>query len=380
MREKDVELLEGMFRRYYFERAGDIGAPHQIRQREFGYQRWNGGMVRHQKLRDGGELRAKLLSLSPSDAYSSCAYYDFPDLPMNEKGWKGADLIFDIDAKDLRLDCRSGHTAQACGECAAASADGAGCPACGSARLRPVSLACGRCVEGSKKEVGKLLGILTDDLGVPRGDIRIYFSGNEGFHVHARAAKFEQLDSRERGELADYIRFRGAVPERFGMTRRQQKKTLRDTLPELGAAGWAGRVAKELFRSKAGRARFISEAGPDSYDLYGEKLKGISGTIGAMIDSQVTADVRRVFRLPGSLNGKSGMAKVRCDDIGSFDPYVDACVLDDRPVEVTASCPVRLKLRGRRFGPYVRERVEVPGYAAAYMICKGVATSEGPAR
>ena len=34
----------------------------------------------------------------------------FPNLSMNEKDWKEADLIFDIDAKDLNLPCREHHT------------------------------------------------------------------------------------------------------------------------------------------------------------------------------------------------------------------------------------------------------------------------------
>ena len=41
----------------------------------------------------------------------------FQILPMNEKDWKEADLIFDIDAKDLNLPCRESHTISICNEC-----------------------------------------------------------------------------------------------------------------------------------------------------------------------------------------------------------------------------------------------------------------------
>ena len=377
MNEDDAALLGGLFKRYYFENAGRIHVPHKMGRREFGYQRFNGGMNRHLAMRDDGALRVMLVSNSPSDVYCSNAYYSFPDLPMNEKDWKGADLIFDIDAKDLNLECRAGHTVYRCSDCMAVSRDASACRACGSARLDSKSVACRDCIDASKKEVRKLEDILVRDFGIPEGSIRVYFSGNEGFHVHAHAPHFEQLNSRERGELVDYIRFNGAVPERFGMTRRQPKRDLQKTLPELGDAGWAGRVAKGIFVNKTGRKRFISQIDGDAYDSYQRSLREIAGTIGARIDPQVTTDVHRIFRMPDSLNGKSGMAKVPCGDLDSFDPHVDACVLDDGPVTVTARCPVAFRLKGHAFGPYDSEQVTVPGYAAAYMLCKGLATSSG---
>ena len=52
----------------------------------------------------------------PSDVYCSNAYYSFPNLPMNEKDWKEADLIFDIDAKILIYLVKN-HTYIKCNEC-----------------------------------------------------------------------------------------------------------------------------------------------------------------------------------------------------------------------------------------------------------------------
>ena len=44
-----------------------------------------------------------LMTNLPCDVFCSNGYYSFPNLPMAEKDWKEADLIFDIDAKDLNL-------------------------------------------------------------------------------------------------------------------------------------------------------------------------------------------------------------------------------------------------------------------------------------
>ena len=375
MHEVDAALLQDMFRRYYFEYAETIPSPTCISQREFGYQTFNSGMVRHQKLQDEGGLHAFLVSVLPSDVYCSNAYYSFPDLPMNEKNWLKADLIFDIDAKDLDLPCRSGHTARICKDCFIPSGSDQQCSACGSARIHSVSLTCKDCINGSLHEVQKLIKILVGDLGICEEHILTYFSGNEGFHLHIHTEQFEELGSRERNEIVDYIRFNGAIPESFGLTRDMKKKDIKSSLPEITSDGWAGRVAKEIFGSKAGRLRFISKYDSDTYTKYRGMLQDMAGRAGARIDPQVTTDIHRIFRLPYSINGKSGMAKVPCRDLDSFDPYRDACTLDDRPVTVTAMCPIAFTLKGNEFGPYDMEQVSIPGYAAVYLICKGLATS-----
>jgi DNA primase small subunit len=87
----------------------------------------------------------------------------------------------------------------------------------------------------------------------------------------------------------------------------------------------------------------------------------------------VTVDIHRIFRLEGSLNSKSGLSKLTCKDIEKFNPYTESCLIDDNPVEISASCPIQFKLKNKKFGPYVSERISVPKYAAVYMICKGIA-------
>lgn len=370
MREHDAAFLEASIKRYYFGNPKAVPVPERTGEREFGYQRFNHGMVRHLPIKNEKELRLMLVQNSPSDVYCSNSYYSFPDLPMNEKDWKGADLIFDIDAKDLGLECRPDHTVSVCGGCGRASGDPARCPGCGSSRLEKKSLPCKKCTGASKSEVTRLNGILTGDLGVPGDCIRVYFSGNEGFHVHAPDPAFHRTGSRERKELVDYVMFKGAVPEPFGMNRNKPNQSV---FPAPGDAGWRGRFSKHVRSSKGVRELFAG-----GYQRFREELERASGAIGTRIDPNVTADVHRIFRMPGSINGKSGLAKVECGDLGRFDPYREAAVLGDGPADVTADCPIRLELGGKKFGPYRSERVTVPTYAAAYMVCKGLATAAPP--
>ena len=117
MHEKDLKLLGDSYKKYYFDHFDLIHVPDRPSEREFGYQQFNSGMTRHIAIKGDKELHLILMNNIPSDVYCSNAYYSFPNLPMAEKDWKEADLIFDIDSKDLNLDCRQDHTCTKCQEC-----------------------------------------------------------------------------------------------------------------------------------------------------------------------------------------------------------------------------------------------------------------------
>jgi DNA primase small subunit len=105
-----------------------------------------------------------------------------------------------------------------------------------------------------------------------------------------------------------------------------------------------------------------------------KRLEETQKQIGVQIDPNVTIDVHRIFRLGGTINSKSGLVKVLCSDITKFNPAHDASFIDDDNVTVLANCPVEFRLKNKKFGPYKKEQVTIPKYAAVYMICKGCAT------
>src|ERR671925_402540 len=108
--EKSITLVRSAFKEYYFRHSENIEVPERMEEREFGYMQFGSGMIRHFGFRNIGELLATLIKEVPSDVYCSNAYYRFPTYPMHEKQWIGADLIFDIDAKDLHLACEPTHS------------------------------------------------------------------------------------------------------------------------------------------------------------------------------------------------------------------------------------------------------------------------------
>ena len=371
MQETDTKFLEDSFKKYYFEHFDLIRVPERTSEREFGYQKFNSGMTRHISIKDDKELHLLFMQNIPSDVYCSNAYYSFPNLQMNEKDWKEADLIFDIDAKDLNLSCRKNHTLSICNDCNNISKNSERCSRCNSTRLDKKSLPCKNCIDSSKMEVSKLSEILVNDLAIIPENIHVYFSGNEGFHVYVYNSQFQQIGSRERSELVDYIMFHGTIPETFGMKKFKPK---RSSFPNFNEKGWRGRFSKQVFGSKSNRSKIISELLANGYSSFQKTLNDVSEKIGVKIDPNVTMDIHRIFRLPGSINSKSGLTKIFCRDLSNFDPYNEASFLGDNSVEVFANCPIEFKLKNKKFGPYANEKITVPTFAAVYMICKKLAT------
>jgi DNA primase small subunit len=370
MNEKNALLIESAFKEYYFNHFDLIHVPQRATEREFGYQKFNSGMTRHLVIKNDKELHLLLVKEIPSDVYCSNAYYTFPNLPMSEKDWKGADLIFDIDAKDLALPCRKDHTIFKCSSCNNSIIESQSqCPKCGFKKFETVSVSCKNCISESKKEVTKLVDILTSDLGVKKEEIEIYFSGNEGFHIHVRNNGYEPLGSQERADLVDYIMFNGAIPEFFGIKKQNNSKA---SLPTLDEKGWRGRIAQRLFTSKSKASKISKEIIFHGYSAFQIQLEEIKKTIGVKVDPKVTMDIHRIFRLEGSINSKSGLSKIQCDNLDSFDPFSEACLLSDDKVEIIVNCPLQIRLNNKKFGPYHNEIVSLPKYAAVYMLCKSL--------
>jgi DNA primase small subunit len=94
----------------------------------------------------------------------------------------------------------------------------------------------------------------------------------------------------------------------------------------------------------------------------------------AKIDTVVTTDVHRLIRMPGTLNGKTGLraTSVRLDQLEEFDPFYEPVVFDGTQKVEISEAP-HLRLRDQSFGPYVDQKVELPLAVAILLIAKGVA-------
>jgi DNA primase small subunit len=373
MNEQSLNFVKRSFREFYFNHAGYVETPSCIDEREFGYMDFNGAMTRHLSFKGKGELDAHLLKTVPSDVYCSCAYYSNPTAPIQEKIFRGADLIFDIDADDLQLPCARDHEVWICNDCRNVMRTKQNCMKCNSTRVEKVSLACDTCMDEGRKEVLKLIKVLQEDLGIKANEIKVYFSGNHGFHLHVFNKDFESLDSHGRADIADYVMGNNLMPETFGVRKERSSKDVIRRFPGVNDYGWRGRIARQLMDDDRSKHKVVQRIIKTGYPRFKEEINNMAREMGARIDPKVTMDIHRVFRLQGTLNSKSGLSKAACSDIENFDPFTDGCVLSEENVKVYACFSRRFRLRDSMFGPYKNQEIDLPTYAAVYLICKGLA-------
>lgn len=111
-----LHFIQDKFVEYYANNI--VHPPSSIEHREFGFLLFKERMmVRHREFENVDPLTSFLQATAPSDAYYSSAYYERPEAEMDEKGWLGADLIFDIDADHIPTPCGKIHDTWTCTNC-----------------------------------------------------------------------------------------------------------------------------------------------------------------------------------------------------------------------------------------------------------------------
>ncbi|WP_094227306.1 DNA primase catalytic subunit PriS [Methanolobus psychrotolerans] len=386
MNESTRQYIVSAFQKYYF--RADIRLPPEFASREWGFIEFTSEqdtfMKRHRAFGSEGELHDYLRGIGPAHAYYSVAYYEYPGAPkMKEKNWLKADLIFDIDSDHLPGSINS-------------YAD---------------------MLEKGKKETLKLLEFLTGDFGFRENEVHAVFSGGRGYHFHISDESVLSLGSAERREIVDYVSSKGLDLEKIfskkeisGDAGTESAKMA--VFPSEDEGGWGGRINRYLISYISSLARdedaikiltgfkgigekkaeklielFQDESRVESMrkgkmDALGNFKKEILETIvkqgiaqmAACVDEPVTADIKRLIRLPGSLHGKSGMkvTALTIQELEEFEPLNDAIVFSDKSVKIKVMKPFAVQMKGEDL--MVEEGIqEVPEYAAVYLMCRGVA-------
>ncbi|HEX9261577.1 MAG TPA: DNA primase small subunit domain-containing protein, partial [Candidatus Bathyarchaeia archaeon] len=206
--EDSREFVCQKFSEFYRTHSTEIPPPVAIEQREFAFLLFKErAMIRHTYVARISKLESIFSESVPSDVYHSCAYYENPEADMAQKGWLGADLVFDIDADHIPTSCDKIHDEWICGKC---GFNGRGvtpeiCPICGGVKFDSKTWPCERCVDSAKDETMKLVDILEKDLGFSGKDLHVFFSGHRGYHVHVEDDAVKSLDAMARREIVDYV-------------------------------------------------------------------------------------------------------------------------------------------------------------------------------
>ena len=386
MDERTRAFIVSKFQEYYSK--AQLTLPPEFTSREWGFLEFGSAdevfMKRHRDFGSEGELYDYLRGIAPAHAYYSVAYYEYPGAPkMKEKNWLKADLIFDIDSDHLPGKINS----------------------------------YGDMLEKGKKETLKLLDFLINDFGFAEDAVHAVFSGGRGYHFHISDPSVLLLESPERREIVDYVSSKGLDLERIFTTKEISGDAGTDSakmamLVSEDDGGWSSRINRYLisYLSSISQSENAMEI-LTGFKGIGEKSAGslietfrdeskvaalkrgnmdslrnikknVLETIvrygitqmAACVDEPVTADIKRLIRLPGSLHGKSGMkvTALKIDELERFEPLNDAVVFGDKSVKIKAIKPFAVQMKGKDI--VVEEGLqEVPEYAAVYLICRGVA-------
>jgi len=376
--DKNKNWLEEIFRRYYFYHYSQLEVGELINEHEFGFRLFDGKIHRHLSFNDKKELYAYIIKFSPSDIFYSSARYQNPKAEIDQKGWKGSDLIFDIDGKDLQLECAQSHNLVLCKDCNLISKGIVStCEGCNSSRLQIIDMPCIRCIKSLNREVKKLIEILCDDFGIDKEYIFVYFSGNNGYHIHVVDKIFYGASAQKRNAFAQYLMCKGYMIENLGIRKNTEGVLIPMQNKILYNQGWRKRIFESMhlpIQNHRIDDKFVKKY-HRMQDVNSNNISDIISThifdLSAKIDPNVTMDIHRIFRLAGSINSKSGLIKAFCKDLDSFNPFADACLIGDSSVEIESKLNVKISLKGKQFSIKTGTN-SLPEYAAAYVVCKGI--------
>ena len=291
-------------RRFYAEewRKEDIPSflLHSLSMREFGFD-LDGTGPNHRYLQfiTAEDLANFLRIKAPYSAFTSVCLYQNP---RQRDGWLKAELVFDIDAKDLPV--------KPCG-----------CPK-GSV--------CETCIMEAKRLAMEISDVLRSDFGFK--EIHFVYSGR-GFHVRITDEPAMLLGASERDQMIGYV-VGGVVPSDFTITfgySRVFRNRVADMLEkisdnEIRDAVKSRRVLAKIMAEKKRIADSLKSGKIDEVIRPGEIGPGTVQKLLSFIakmnfqltDGKVTVDTKRILRFPSSLH--SGVSR-KCMVIRNIEKF-----------------------------------------------------------
>ncbi len=369
-------FLQKSFSAYY--RHARVELPPLFGRREWAFILFDSAfpklvMRRHKAFGSQKELLEHISATAPAHVYYSTACYTYPSATrMQDKHWKGADLIFDLDAEKVLSGATSSYDVA---------------------------------LEQVKNETVKLLDFLMRDFNFDPDDITIVFSGGRGYHVHLRSSKVNQLGSHERREVANYLTGTGLeaeyILEQLGSVKQisdatcwekrvnqwvvQYFERLRtiseeDAINELSAIKHVGaKRAQDTINalSQGFSAHSLINARLLPPTAWKTIVRIAVSNMAARIDVPVTADTKRLIRLPTSLHGGSGLrvTPLAFEELDRFVPLQDAVVFADRSVPVRVLKPTTTQLKGETIKADHNTK-DLPEHTAVYLMARGFAEYE----
>ena len=170
LREATKEEIQQFYREEYNIKEIPKYITKNLHKREFAFDRiGKGPRDRYNQYTQPKYLEKVIKAKKPYAAYSSVALYDDP---TKRSGWEGAEMVFDVDAKDNPIrtcQCKEG-------------------------------VICEKCLEQAK-EIILMISDNIKELGYK--DIHYVYSGR-GYHIRIQDPELMKLDSTQRTEIVNY--------------------------------------------------------------------------------------------------------------------------------------------------------------------------------
>jgi len=356
-------FLKTIIREYYKRRP--LEEPPSLHKREIALESLeDSAYIRHLSFPFIDQLYNYILTVkTPLHLYYSSALYSNPSAQlMEEKMWEGSELLFDIDA-DKYPECASKLYLCSSGELLASGSEK--CP--DNSKPLEYTNVSWNCIIKAWSSAVTLMDILHSELGFR--DVKLYFSGNRGFHVKVLDDKALTLTRDERRAIASYVSCEDLRTERIFPT---VKKTVVFSTSEHGlrkrVLEEALKRGKAVFRDKAYGLRNV-------YLVNIEDLGEILREECIEIDKAVTMDTSRLSRFNNSLNMKAGL---RVTGINSSKSVENMTYEDFSPftgiVKIKPNITGSLEVLDKRLELIRGEVIRVDAYLGVYLVVKNVAT------
>ncbi|CDG65175.1 MAG: primase small subunit [Methanobacterium sp.] len=302
-------------RRQYYREEWDVkNIPdfilNTLIQREFGFDHiGRGPNDRYRVFRNSDDLRKFMRVRTPFAAYSSVAFYNNP---KRRGGWIKAELVFDVDAKDIPI------------------------------RTCECDNVCEICLNQAKDIVMGLVDTLKGDLGLK--DINVVYSGR-GYHIRVLDEDVMTMDSDVRSQIVKYL-VGADVPRSeyssHGMKYNLEHFTIpfgypqvftqrvKQALLNLTPDTEINDVSKDIKRAVIKNRELLYD---DQWGIfrkaigpvrYTRLIKGIASLNLSLVDAKVSIDLKRILRLPSSLHSGVSMKSTLIKNLETFDPFQDA--------------------------------------------------------
>lgn len=301
-------------KRYYREEWDIKQVPdfiaHSIQEREFGFDHvGRGPNDRYKVFRTPDLLKRFLKVRTPFAAYCSVAFYD---KPRRRDKWTKAELVFDVDAKDIPI------------------------------RTCECESVCEICLNEAREIVCGIIDTLKEDLGL--NNIHIVYSGR-GYHVRVLDDDVTHVNSDVRSQIVKYL-VGAEVPENeysldyekvsyehfvipFGYPNVFTER-VKYSILHLNEHSNLDEVNKKLLKDVLKNRHLIED---NNWGLFKNKIgplrykkvvKGIASVNMSLVDAKVSIDLKRILRLPSSLHSMVSMKCTEVKNIETFDPFKEA--------------------------------------------------------